>query len=238
MPEAWPWLVVVASGALHGLNPCSGWGLALACGVHAGRPREALRALLLPIVLGHVAAIAAVAAAVNAGLSPPGGALQVTAAIVLLMALALRRWPLLRAAAGRASLMLGSFIAASVQGAGLMLVPALTPLCFGANSAREIDVSSSLLLALAALALHLAAMSMTTAAVAFGACRIVDRQRRREPQPSTSMAAASSSSPRPSASSSASCVPPSADAASRSRARHSSSCGSSVVLSARQRRSR
>lgn len=201
MPEAWPWLVVVASGALHGLNPCSGWGLAVACGVRAGQPRESLRALL-PLLLGHLAAITAVAAAVNAGLSPPGGALQVAAAMVLLMALALCRRPLFRAAAGRAGLVLVSFIAASVQGAGLMLVPALMPLCFGGSSVRAIGLSDSLLLALAALAVHLAAMLATTAVVSFGACHVVNGLRQRGLQP-TSAAAASSSNPRPSASSSA-----------------------------------
>ena len=60
---------------------------------------------------------------------------------------------------------------ATAHGAGLMLVPALIPICMGDASARQITASSSLLLALAAVAVHSAAMLAVTGGVATGVCR-------------------------------------------------------------------
>ena len=38
MDGAWPWLVIAALGALHGLNPLGGWPAVAACGWrHDGR---------------------------------------------------------------------------------------------------------------------------------------------------------------------------------------------------------
>jgi hypothetical protein len=66
---------------------------------------------------------------------------------------------------------LGSFLTSSVHGTGLMLVPALVPLCGAQMPAREIVATGSLVLAGAAVLLHLAATLMTTAIVATGVCR-------------------------------------------------------------------
>ena len=60
---------------------------------------------------------------------------------------------------------------ATAHGAGLMLVPALVPLCLADNPAREITASGSLLLALAAVGVHTAAMLVTTGVIATGVCR-------------------------------------------------------------------
>jgi hypothetical protein len=60
---------------------------------------------------------------------------------------------------------------ATAHGAGLMLVPALVPLCMSDTPAREITASGSVVLALAAIAVHLAAMLVTTGAIASGVCR-------------------------------------------------------------------
>src|SRR5215204_4541281 len=68
MANLWPWLVLAAVGALHGLNPANGWALAAARGVGSGERRQALRALV-PLALGHVASLALVIAAVLAGRS-------------------------------------------------------------------------------------------------------------------------------------------------------------------------
>jgi hypothetical protein len=66
---------------------------------------------------------------------------------------------------------LWSFLMASAHGAGLMLVPALVPLCLSDNPAREITASGSLLLALAAVVVHTAAMLVVTGAIAASVCR-------------------------------------------------------------------
>jgi len=146
--DVWPWFAVAGAGALHGLNPATGWGLA-ACS-------RDVRGALLPIALGHAAAVGGVAVLVALGLSTGGGQLL---CVALMLAALLRR----RAKAGLA---LWSCLVASVHGSGLMLVPALVPLCLGAAPGREITASGSLLLALAAVAVHLAAMMAVTAALA------------------------------------------------------------------------
>jgi hypothetical protein len=55
------------------------------------------------------------------------------------------------------------------HGAGMMLVPALIPLCLSGSPAREITASGSMLLALAAVAVHMAAMLAVTAGMAAAA---------------------------------------------------------------------
>ena len=62
----------------------------------------------------------------------------------------------------------------SAHGAGLMLVPALIPLCIGDAPARQITASGSLTLALAAVGVHTAAMLTVTGLVATGVCQGFD----------------------------------------------------------------
>ncbi|KQW46575.1 MULTISPECIES: hypothetical protein [unclassified Roseateles] len=148
--DAWPWLALAGAGALHGLNPATGWGLA-AC---SRDPRRAL----LPLALGHAAAVGGVAVLVALGGSMAAGVWL--CGLLLLLALALRR--------AKAGLALWSGLVASVHGSGLMLVPALVPICLSASPAREITASGSLLLALAAVAVHMATMMAVTAVMALG----------------------------------------------------------------------
>jgi len=75
------------------------------------------------------------------------------------------------AQAGHAGIALWSFLMATAHGAGMMLLPALIPLCLAGNAAREITASGSLFLALAAVGVHMAAMLVTTGVVATGVCR-------------------------------------------------------------------
>jgi hypothetical protein len=75
---------------------------------------------------------------------------------------------------GHAGIALWSFLMATAHGAGLMLVPALVPLCLADNPAREIAASGSLVLALAAVVVHMAAMLVTTAILASAVRRGVD----------------------------------------------------------------
>lgn len=148
--DAWPWIALASAGALHGLNPATGWGLA-ACS------RDARRALL-PIALGHAAAVGGVAVLIALGGAMGAG--QLACGLLLLLALALRR--------AKAGLALWSCLVASAHGSGLMLVPALVPLCLSASPAREITASGSLALALAAVAVHMVAMMAVTAILALG----------------------------------------------------------------------
>ena len=58
-----PWLALAGAGALHGLNPATGWMFAAAWGVHSHDRAQALRALM-PIAVGHTTSVVLVAAAV------------------------------------------------------------------------------------------------------------------------------------------------------------------------------
>jgi len=79
-----------------------------------------------------------------------------------------------RAPAGSAALALGSFMMSTAHGAGLMLVPALAPLCIADAPARAISASGSLTLVLATVGVHAAAMLAVTGVIASGVCRGVD----------------------------------------------------------------
>lgn len=174
MGSLWPWLVVAGLGALHGLNPASGWLWAAAWGVRSGDRAQALWALL-PIAAGHLASVVLVGATVVWGLSLDRVALQSVAGGLLIVAAAIHlsgRAPgAARGPAGHAGLALWSFMMSTAHGAGLMLVPALIPLCLGDASAGEISAPDSLTLALAAVGVHMAAMLTVTGAIATGACR-------------------------------------------------------------------
>jgi hypothetical protein len=156
----WPWLAVAGAGALHGLNPCSGWGLVAACG-----GGQTLRALCA-IAAGHAASMAMVATLVALGLAQE--ALLPLAGVALLGAVVLMGLTR-RVRTGRVALSIGAFVTATAHGSGLMLVPALVPLCLSASPAREITASGSLLLALAAAGVHLATMLAVTAMAALAA---------------------------------------------------------------------
>ncbi|HEY1362278.1 MAG TPA: hypothetical protein VGF60_08545 [Xanthobacteraceae bacterium] len=165
MPEAhaeiWPWLALAGIGLFHGINPAMGWLFAVALGLHRNSQRAVLLSLV-PIALGHAAAVAAVLAAVLAlGLIVDRPTLSALAAAVLI------GWALWHALyghrqrlrvgmqAGAAGLLLWSFLMASAHGAGLMLIPVLSPICaFGAPGA----VASGTVTALLALGLHTATM--------------------------------------------------------------------------------
>jgi hypothetical protein len=168
-----PWLAVAGVGALHGLNPATGWAFVAAWGMRGGERAHAWRALA-PIAVGHVASIALVAALAMLGwLAQRGvlpwlaGGLAIFAAAVHVSGHLPRR---LHAVAGGAGLTLWSFAMATLHGAGMMLVPALVPLCLSGSPARAITASGSMLLALAAVGVHLGAMLAVTGGLAGLAC--------------------------------------------------------------------
>ena len=179
MDSAWPWLAIAALGALHGLNPASGWPWAAACGWRRGGASATLRALG-PLAVGHLLSVALVAAAVASGLGLPRELLPWLGSGLLLAVAAIhlagRR--IAPASVGRLALGLWSFIVSSAHGAGLMLVPALAPLCLSDVPGREITASGSLLLALAAVGVHMAAMLAAVGGIAIGAGRLATLVRR------------------------------------------------------------
>ncbi len=174
MPEAgaaglWPWLALLGLGAFHGLNPAMGWLFAVALGLHRGGRRTVLAAIV-PIALGHAAAVLAVVLAVQALGVIVDPVLVRRAAGVLLLAWAAwhalyghRRRVQVGMTTGMAGLAAWSFLMATAHGAGLMLVPLLAPL--GAICGPGMVVAP-LGRALAAVAVHSAAMLATTAVVA------------------------------------------------------------------------
>ncbi len=177
MANLWPWLAVAGVDALHGLNPATGWMWAAAWGVRSRDRAQALRALV-PIAVGHAASVGLVAAAVAFGLSMDRTVLQVLAGALFVVVAMVHLWgrtpKAARAPAGHAGLALWSFMMSTAHGAGLMLVPALIPLCMGDAPSRELGASGSLMLALAAVGVHTAAMLTVTGVIATGVCRGFD----------------------------------------------------------------
>src|SRR5262245_11142780 len=176
MVTLWPWLVVAGLGALHGLNPATGWMFAAASGVRA-RDEVQVRRALLPLAIGHAASVAVVACAVMQGLAVEprlfrffAGTVLVGAAVYRLLPGTTQRRPV-GTQRGHAGIALWSFLMATAHGAGMMLIPALVPLCLTDTPAREITASGSLVLALAAVGVHTAAMLATTGVIATGVYR-------------------------------------------------------------------
>ncbi len=185
MTGAWPWLAVATAGALHGLNPATGWAILAAR--DAGDPgRVPAWRTLAPLALGQAASVAAIAGLAMLGLVAHRGLLPWLAGGLALVVAAIHasgHLPgRLRVPAARAGLALWSFALGSAHGIGMLLVPALIPLCVSGSPAREITASGSMALALAAVAVHLAAMLATTAALAALASRLRILVRAASPQ--------------------------------------------------------
>ena len=177
MSDAAPWLAIAGLGLFHGLNPAMGWLFAVALGLHRHSQRVVLISLL-PIALGHAAAVAAVlAVALMLGLVLDATTLLRLAAVVLI---GWALWHLLRGhqqrvRVGMQAELLGlavwSFLMASAHGAGLMLIPVVMPLCLANSPGAELAATGSLPIAAAALALHTAVMLATIGAISFAVYR-------------------------------------------------------------------
>jgi hypothetical protein len=169
--DSWPWLALAGLGLFHGINPAMGWLFAVALGLHR-HSQQVVLVSLVPIALGHAAAVAAVLAAFLAlGLMIDHTILMRLAAVVLI------GWALWHALYGHRQrvrvgmqtgllgLALWSFLMANAHGAGLMLIPVVAPLC--ATPAPGQDFATGAVpIALAALTVHTAAMLATIAIIA------------------------------------------------------------------------
>lgn len=179
MDTFWPWLMLAGLGAFHGLNPAMGWLFAVALGVHRGSGAAVAKAVPA-IAIGHAASVAAVAGVlVTAGLMVDQGRLR-TATGMLLVGWALlhllyghRRRVRIGMTTGLAGLAVWSFLMATAHGAGLMVLPALMPLCVASGPLAGVDAGGSAATALAAVGVHTAAMLAATALAAFAVYRFV-----------------------------------------------------------------
>jgi len=126
--STFPWLSLLALGAVHGINPAMGWLFAVARGLQE-RNRRALWSALGPLAVGHGLAIAAaIAAASTLGrVAPPSVLKWIVAAALLAVGVdGLRRHRHVQLKGMRVSgreLATWSFLMASAHGAGLMVLP-------------------------------------------------------------------------------------------------------------------
>ena len=172
MTELWPWLALAGLGMFHGINPAMGWLFAVALGLHR-QSRRVVLVSLLPIACGHAIAIAVVVAAVLAvGATIEARPFRIASAAMLIawaiyhLLYGHRHRVRVGMQTGLWGLALWSFLMATAHGAGLMLIPALIPLCLAATPAREITAGGSLLISLAAIGVHTLAMLSLTGGIA------------------------------------------------------------------------
>ena len=179
MSRAWPWLVLVALGMFHGVNPAMGWLFAVGLGMHRGGRAVVLWALV-PIALGHALAVGLVVAVIAAiGVARDAAFVAADAAVLqALGGVALVGWGVYHQLYGRrhrvrvgmragfGGLVLWSFLMANAHGAGLMLVPVLLPLEVAGGHAHGGAAGGPLAVAVLATAVHTAAMLVTTGAIA------------------------------------------------------------------------
>jgi hypothetical protein len=168
----WPWLTLVGLGMYHGVNPAMGWLFAAALGFHRGR-RSVVVQSLVPIAIGHLLSIAAAVemVLVLGVIIDRRPLLMVAGGGLILWALYHRAYGSRHPArvgmqAGVAGLLVWSFLMASAHGAGLMLVPAVFPLCFSGNEVSGATVAGAIITPLAAVGIHTAVMVIVSGIIA------------------------------------------------------------------------
>jgi hypothetical protein len=163
------WAAVVGSGVFHGVNPAMGWLFATALGLQRGS-RRALLMALPPIALGHAASILLFTTSVAAlGAWLPGSGLRWMLGGLLIgwavwqHVYGHRHRVRVGMTAGFAGLAAWSALMATLHGAGLMLMPAMLPLCGNTQGVATFAVP------LQFTALHTLTTLATTAAIALAA---------------------------------------------------------------------
>jgi hypothetical protein len=179
------WATVIGSGVFHGVNPAMGWLFAAALGLQRGS-RKAMLLALPPIALGHAASVLLVmTSAIAFGVFVQTSHLRVAMGAVLIVWAVYhhlyghRHRVRVGMTAGFVGLALWSAAMATMHGAGLMLVPALLPVCGGASaSIASASVASgaaasmlpgSLQMVGQMTALHTVVTLVTEGAIAFAA---------------------------------------------------------------------
>lgn len=152
MSGLWFWMAMAGSGALHGLNPASGWMFAAAD--PAGRGKIIRK--LLPLALGHLAALGLAAAAATYGPIPNSNLLQGAACLLLLLAATVHLHP--RACAKMRTP--AACIGLTLWPLAVSGLPVSMPLCG----------SGTLAYAAAAIFIHTAAMLVSAGIAACLAC--------------------------------------------------------------------
>ena len=168
MTDTWPPLVFAGLGAFHGLNPAMGWLFAVALGLHR-QSRAVVYAALVPIAVGHALSVAVVAGLlVAAGVLVPHDLVRIGGAVILI-GWAVYHWRFghrHRVRFGMQTGLLGlaawSFVMATAHGAGIMLWPALMPLC-APGALGALASGGPVAGALAGVGIHTLAMVATTA---------------------------------------------------------------------------
>jgi hypothetical protein len=174
---ALPWLALILLGAYHGVNPAMGWLFAVALGLQRKSRRAVLEALL-PIAIGHEAAVAlAVVVVSGARLLVSSDLLRLIGAVALvgfgvyklLKPFSHPRWIGMNVT--RVDLVVWSFLMSTAHGAGLMLFPILLGLpslsTHADNDVVEAGLSmSSLGLDILAVLVHTGAMLVVMGFVA------------------------------------------------------------------------
>jgi hypothetical protein len=171
----WSWLAVAALGTFHGLNPAMGWLFAVALGLYR-RSRRVVLLSLIPIALGHaLAAGSMLMAGLSLGMVIDHTVLNRVCGALLIGWAAWhalrghRMRPVVGMQTGFAGLMIWSFVMAGSHGAGLMLIPALTPICSALSNATGLagaGAGSTATMAIIVLCVHSVTMLLTTGVIA------------------------------------------------------------------------
>jgi hypothetical protein len=163
------WAAIVGSGVFHGINPAMGWLFATALGMQRGS-RTAVLLALPPLALGHAASIL-----LFTGSAAALGAWCRALPLHLCLGAMLIGWALYQHVYGhrhrlRVGMTVGfaglagwSAAMATLHGAGLMLMPALLPLCGSGAGGAGWQVP------LQVVAVHTATTLVTTTVIALAA---------------------------------------------------------------------
>jgi len=128
------WLAVIGSGLYHGVNPGMGWPLAVSAGL-MGNGRRDLLAALVPLAVGHLAAMLVILLpfALMTALIAWQDQIRLGASCLVIAfgvyLLINRRHPRALARIPPSQLALWSFAIATAHGAGFMLLPIYLGLC-------------------------------------------------------------------------------------------------------------
>ena len=167
-----PWLVLIALGAFHGLNPAMGWLFAVALGLYR-QSRATVLVSLIPIAIGHALAIAVVVyAVIGLGLAIDEDAFRIFSGVLLIawglyhLLYGHRHRVRIGLKTGLIGLGVWSFVMAMAHGAGMMLIPVLMPLEQMGEHAHHMPATHSLWIASLAVLLHSLAMLAVTGIVA------------------------------------------------------------------------